>query len=888
MNQLNQVNQTETIKCFNEIIELKVEATPDSTAIICQDKQLTYKQLNQKVNQLANYLKKQGVVPEQRVGICAERSLDIVIGILGIIKAGGAYISLDPAYPQDRISFMFEDTQIPILLTQNHLKKHLPPTNIQTIYLDTDWEKIAQESTENPETQLTPDNLAYIIYTSGSTGKPKGVEITHSNISYYLEAIAKVLPITENDTYLHSASFSFSSSIRHLMLPLYQGAKIVIATKEQTKNPLKLFQLIAQENATVLDTVASVWRYGIQALESLDLEGKNLIKNSQLRVLVFSGGLLPCKLLKKVRSQFDRQPQIFNIYGQTETLGVCAYPIPPDFDREEGYVPVGKIYPHNQIYIVDENLQQVAFGESGELCISGNNLPRGYLNRPEKNAEKFIINPFKPNTSERLFRSADVARKLPESEGNMEVLGRLDFQVKIRGMRVETGEIESKLEEYSLIKEAVVSAKENPDGETQLVAYIVPKPGENLDDKTALYSELRDSLKEKLPDYMIPTTFMVLSALPLTPNGKLDRLALPKPTPEIDRSQKFVAPRDSLEKELIGIWERALDVKYIGIQDNFFALGGHSLRAVKLLNEIEQKYNKVLPLAIFFEAPNVEKLAEILRKQETENIWSPLIAIQPEGSKPPLFISHGILGNVMNFKDLAAYLGKDQPVYGIQAQGLDGQETPLSSLEEMAARNIKLIKTVQPEGPYFLGGFSFGGLVSFEMSQQLLKAGEKVAFLALFDTYSPFARQRVQTPPSNLGEKLNFHWEGFAKKGVNYLLDKVKMRLKINGKAPKKFKNLPLSSSVIQASRKIREASRLAKQKYTIQPYSGKVTLFRAFKQRPLDEGWILEPLFGWGKLAEAGVEVYDVPGGHGSLLLEPHVSVLAENVKACLKDGMK
>jgi aspartate racemase len=895
MNQLNKAEKIEKIQCFKEILESKVEVNPDAIALICEGKQLTYKELNNKVNQLANYLQKQGVVAEKKVGICAERSLDLVIGILGIIKAGGAYVCLDPAYPQERISFVLEDTQIPLLLTQNNFKKHFAKTNIPIVCLDTDWEKISQESTENPETKLTPDNLAYIIYTSGSTGKPKGVEITHSNIWYYLEAIAKVLPITEKDTYLHSASFSFSSSIRHLMLPLYRGSKIVIATSEQTKNPLKLFQLIAQEGATVLDTVASVWRYGIQAIEGLDAEGQNLIKNSQLRVLVFSGGLLPCKLLKKVRDQFDRQPQIFNIYGQTETLGVCAYPIPPDFNKEQGYVPVGQLYPHNQVYIVDENLQQVAFGDTGELCISGINLPRGYLNRPETNAEKFIVNPFKLDTSERLFRTADVARQLPKSEGNMEILGRIDFQVKIRGMRVETGEIESVLEEHSSVKEAVVSAKEDRNGETQLVAYLVPKYSTHLEDKTSLNSELRDYLREKLPDYMIPATFIVLEALPLTPNGKLDRLALPEPTQEITRTTEFVAPRDSVERELVKIWERSLEVKNIGIKDDFFELGGHSLRAVRLLTEIEQKYDKVLPLAILFKAYNVEKLAEVIRQKETEIPWSPLVAIQPQGSKPPLFISHGIFGNVMNFKDLARYLGKDQPLYGIQARGLDGKEIPLSSLEEMAARNIEVIKAVQPQGPYFLGGFSFGGLIAFEMSQQLFKAGEKVAFLGLFDTYSFWARKRLKEPPSTLGEKLLFHWEGLSKKGVNYLLDKVKTRLEIKGKEPNELENLPwdveeqkhLSSSAIQASRKIRDASRLAKQKYSIKPYPGKVTLFRALKQRPLDEGWILEPLFGWGKLAEAGVEVYDVPGGHGSLLLEPNVSVLAENVKACLEKAI-
>lgn len=885
MNQLNNLTFLERTKCFNEILESKVEATPDAISLVCEGKKLTYQELNQKVNQLANYLKKQAVGPEVRVGIYAERSLDIVIGILGILKAGGAYVPLDPAYPQERISLMLENTQAPILLTQNHLKNRLPKTDIPIICLDTDWEIISQESKENPETQLTSDSLAYIIYTSGSTGKPKGVEVTHSNIWYYLEGLSKVLPVTENDTYIHSASFSFSSSIRHLMLPLSKGAKVVIATREQTKNPLKLFQLIVDEGATALDGVPSIWHYGIQALESLDGEKRNLIRNSQLRIIVFSGSLMPCKLLKKVRAQFDRQPQMFNVYGQSETIGNCAYAIPPDFDREQGYVPVGLPYPHSQAYIVDENMQQVAIGDTGELCISGANLAKGYLNRPEVNAEKFIINPFNSETSERLFRTGDVARQLPESQGIIEVLGRTDFQVKIRGMRVEIGEIESTLEEHSFVKEAVVSAKEDGDNEIKLVAYLVPQSSAHLDNKASLYSELRNYLTDKLPDYMIPNIFMVLSAMPLTPNGKLDRLALPEVTSEVNRNQDFVAPRDSLETELVGIWERALEVASIGIQDNFFELGGHSLKAVKLFTEVEQKYGKTLPISILFQAPTIEKLAEIIRHTEIYNTWSQLVTVQEKGSKPPLFLNAGILGNVMNFKDLAYYLGEDQPLYGIQALGLDGKEPPLSSLEEMAARNIKIIKTVQPQGPYFLGGFSFGGLIAFEMSQQLLKAGEKVAFLGLFDTRTPFAYQRIKELPSTFREKLIFHWGHLRRQKTNYLLNKLKTRFGINIQNQTPLENSP--SDVRRKIRsKVRDSHKLAKTEYTVLPYPEKIHLFRALEQ-PKPHNLIIDPLLGWGKIPEAGLDIYDVPGTHKSILLEPNVSVLAAKVKSCLEKAL-
>jgi amino acid adenylation domain-containing protein len=547
--------------CIHKWFEAQVQCKPDAVAVVCEDKQLTYQELNTRANKLAHHLQSLEVGPNVLVGICVERSLEMVVGLLGILKAGGAYVPLDPAYPKERLSFILEETQVPLLLTQQRLVEELPQYESRVICLDTEWDTIATHSEANPVSKVTSQHLAYIMYTSGSTGKPKGVEITHANVCPYIDAISKVLQVDTNDVYLHTASFSFSSSVRQLMVPLTQGATSIIATEEQRKNPLSLFELIQKQGVTISDTVPSVWRYGLQALEALDKVSREALLNFKLRLIIFTGELTSCKLLKQLRNQLKNQPRFFNVYGQTETIGNCAYPLPEDFDREEGYIPVGYPYPHNQAYILDEYLQPVAVGEIGELHMAGACLARGYLNRSELNAAKFISNPFVETQvglsepAKRLFKTGDLARYLPD--GAIEILGRVDFQVKLRGMRIELGEIESVLEQHPSLKEVVVTAREDESGEKHLVGYIVPTLLLDDIDQTTFTRELRHFLQEKLADYMIPSAFVMLPALPLTPNGKVDRLALPAPDQVRQEPEKtFVAPQNELELQLTKIWEK--------------------------------------------------------------------------------------------------------------------------------------------------------------------------------------------------------------------------------------------------------------------------------------------------------------------------------------------
>lgn len=878
-------------RCFHELLESQVKKTPNAIAIVFQEQQWTYQELNAKANQLANYLRKRGVAPEVPVGICAERSLDLIAGIFGIFKAGGAYVPLDPDYPKERLISILKETQVGLLLTQSHLLNALPlQENTQAICLDTDWEVIARESPENPRSEVKPNNLAYIMFTSGSTGKPKGVEITHLNILYYIQAIAPILQINADDVYLHAASFSFSSSVRQLLVPLYRGATVVIASRSETKNPLSLFELIQKQGVTVFDTVQSVWRYGLQELEDMDEAAREALLNSKLQRILFSGELLPRELLKKVRVAVKNQPRIFNVYGQTETIGVCVYAVPDDFKRERGSIPVGYAYAHNQVYLLDEHLQPVAAGEVGELHVAGAGVARGYFKNPELNAEKFIANPFpSPDAiaSEppfRLYKTGDLARYLPD--GTLEIVGRIDFQVKLRGMRVELGEIESLLQQHPNVKQTVVTAIENVPGDKRLVAYIVPQIPSTEIRQNILSKELRDFLSKNLPDYMVPSAFVLLDKLPLTPNGKLDRRALPLPIWErSESSEGFASPRDVLERELAQMWEHILAVKPIGIRDNFFELGGHSLNAARLFSQIKEKYHQELPLAALLQAPTIEQLADILRQKEFTMPWRSLVLIQPGGNKKPLFCIHAIGGNVLSYRAVAFYLGKDRPVYGLQALGLDGKHAPHERIEDMAADYVKEIRTVQPHGPYLLAGHSLGGVVAFEMAQQLVKAGEKVALLACFDTFSP-TFDRVVPPLTyqlyihgfNLKrlptqDKLNYVSERLQWK-MESLFQRISRKLSMQAAQQEPYQ-LPASFQLVE------ETNRLASLKYVPEVYPGKLTLLRAI-ERPTKQYY--EPYLGWEKLAAGGVEIHDIAGHHTTLILEPRVRVLAAKLKDCLE----
>ncbi|MBP5972962.1 amino acid adenylation domain-containing protein [Brasilonema sp. CT11] len=601
-------------KCIHQLFEEQAVKTPDKIALIFEDQQLTYREINTRANQLGSYLQQMGVGPEVLVGLCLERSHQMVIGLLGILKAGGAYVPLDPTYPKERLAFMLQDVQVPVLLTQESLVGDLPEQKAQVVCLDKDWPFIYQMDEENLVSGVTVANLAYVIYTSGSTGKPKGVRITHANLCHYVQAMRISLGITAEDVYLHTASIAFSSSVRQLMVSLTQGTPVTIATSEQRKDPLVLFEGIKRHDVTIMDIVPSFWRNCIYTLAHLEPESRRNLLNNKLRLILTTGEALLSDIPTKWTFEFKHNARPINMFGQTETSGtVAVYPVSTSQEDRVKVVPLGRPIPNTQIYLLDRHFIPVPMGVPGELYIGGFSLGQGYFNRPDLTAQNFIPNPFSSQSGSRLYKTGDLGRYLPD--GNIEFLGRIDYLVNLRGFRIEPAEIEAVLSQHPSVREAVVLARKDETGEQYLAAYVVPSQVLPYTSMSGVNSSVLQSfLREKLPEYMIPSTYTVLEALPLTPTGKVNRPALPASEqarrPELDEA--FVAPRTPVEQVLAEIWARFLGTEYVGIHDNFFSLGGHSLLATQVVSQIRETFQVELRLRSLFETPTVAGLAEVI------------------------------------------------------------------------------------------------------------------------------------------------------------------------------------------------------------------------------------------------------------------------------------
>ncbi|MEH1785599.1 MAG: amino acid adenylation domain-containing protein [Nostoc sp.] len=623
-------------KCIHQLFEEQVERTPDAVAVVFENQQLTYHELNSRANQLAHYLRSLGVGADVLVGICVERSLEMLVGLLSILKAGGAYVPLDPEYPQERLRFILEDAQVSVLLTQQHLVEKLPECQAQLISLDTNWQFISQLAQENPITDVQAINLAYVIYTSGSTGKPKGVQISHKSVSNFLSAMQQRPGITEQDTLLAVTTISFDIAALEIFLPITVGACLVIARRDVTLDGKELFDLLVKSKATIMQATPATWR--------LLLDSN--FQFSDLKILC-GGEALPWDLVNELLA---RSASVWNLYGPTETTiwsSVCQ------LESSESLISIGRPIDNTQIYILDQNLQPVPVGVPGELHIGGAGLARGYLNRPDLTQEKFIPNPFgrsrgageqgsrgaevlpnsqSPIPSPRLYKTGDLARYLPD--GNIEYLGRIDNQVKIRGFRIELGEIEAALSQHPQVQASYVIVCEDTPGDKRLVAYIVPQL-----QVTLTISELRSYLKKKLPDYMVPSAIVILESLPLTPNGKIDRRALPAPEPSSELLEKYVAPRNPIEEILSLIWQQVLKVDLVGRHDNFFELGGHSLLATQLISRVRSSLKVELPLRSLFAAPTIAELShniQQLQQQDYLELAAPPILRRPEKAEIPL------------------------------------------------------------------------------------------------------------------------------------------------------------------------------------------------------------------------------------------------------------
>ncbi|MBN1993219.1 MAG: amino acid adenylation domain-containing protein [Anaerolineae bacterium] len=589
-------------KCLHQLFEAQVERTPDNIAVVLPaldserqaDQQLSYQELNDKSNQLARRLQKLGVGPETLVGIYMTRSLEMVVGLLGILKAGGAYVPLDPAYPKERLAFMLNDIQTPVLLTQAHLLKTLPELTAQVICLDTGWPDITPEDTANPASGVTDENLAYVIYTSGSTGKPKGTLITHHTGCNHMFWMQDAFPLTEGDAVLQSSPFSFDASVCEFFAPLFNGARLVLAQPDGHKDSHYLVKVIMEQGITTLQLVPS--------LLGVLLEERDFKKCRSLKYVIPGGEPLPLEFIKKFYQQFSID--LYNTYGPTEatidaTFWLC------DRELKQNAAAIGRPIANLQTYILDAQLQPLPVGAPGELHIGGG-LARGYLNRPDLTAEKFIPHPFSDRPGARLYKTGDIARYWPD--GNIEYLDRLDHQVKLRGFRIELGEIEALLNRHQAIKQAVVMLREDNESDSRLAAYVVFQQHSSLS-----ANELRHYLAQYLPDYMLPSVFVPLDAFPLGASGKIDQRALPVPEAISAEPKNYVAPRSPVEKLLANIWAETLGLKNVGVYDDFFELGGHSLLVTQLILRVRQMFQIDLPIREFFQGATVAGLAETIR-----------------------------------------------------------------------------------------------------------------------------------------------------------------------------------------------------------------------------------------------------------------------------------
>ncbi len=581
--------------CLHDLFEAQVKRAPEAVAVVFEGGQLTYGELNRRANQLAHYLQRHGVGPEVLVGVHMERTVEMVIALYGILKAGGAYVPLDPEYPADRVAFMLQDAQVQVLLTQKKWAASLPEHGAQVICLDFDWATVAQESADNPASRATAENLAYVIYTSGSTGRPKGVMNTHRGICNRLLWMQDAYRLTEADRVLQKTPFSFDVSVWEFFWPLLIGARLVVARPGGHKDSAYLVSTIIDQKITTIHFVPSMLQ--------LFLEDKDVEACRSLKHIICSGEALPYDLQQRFFERLDAE--LHNLYGPTEAaVDVSYWQCRPEGDPSR-VVPIGRPVANTQLYILDRNGLPSPIGVAGELYIGGVQVARGYLNRPELTAEKFVPDPFSKDPEARLFRTGDRVRY--RSDGNIEFLGRLDFQVKVRGFRIELGEIEAVLSQHPAVREAVTLAREDVPGDKRLVAYVVPRPESPL-----RINELRDYLKERLPEYMVPAAFVRLEALPLTPNGKVSRQSLPAPRWEGQPEEAYSAPKDGLERAIAGIWQELLQVERVGVDDSFFDLGGHSLLIIQAHRRLSEVTDRELNITDMFRFPTIRALARYL------------------------------------------------------------------------------------------------------------------------------------------------------------------------------------------------------------------------------------------------------------------------------------
>ncbi|HVK57389.1 MAG TPA: amino acid adenylation domain-containing protein, partial [Candidatus Kapabacteria bacterium] len=856
----------------HELFEAQAARNPESVALQYDSCSITYRELSARSNQLANYLRAHGVGENSLVGVYMERSIEMVTAFLAILKAGAAYVPLDLSYPKERLEFMVADTKMPMIVTQQSLRSDLPESFARVVSVDTDREQIEQHRDTAPEAKATADSLAYIIYTSGSTGQPKGVAVPHRGITR-LVLNTDYVSLKASDRIAQASNASFDAATFEIWGALLNGACAIGIPKEIAISPSEFVETLRGQGITTLFLTTALFN-------QIAREIPNAFRT--LDTVLFGGEAVDPKW---VRAVLECEPprRLLHVYGPTENTTFSTWYHIKEL-KDDATVPIGRPIANSSLYILNPLLQPVPVGVPGEVFVGGDGLAHGYWERPELTAQKFVYSPF-VESNELLYRTGDIARF--DHDGNVEFVGRVDHQIKLRGFRIELGEIEALLSRHPRVSNAVVMLREDLPGDKRLVAYLTPKGN------APAKGELKAYLKAHLPEYMIPSAFVMMERFPLTPNEKVDRKALPVPEqsrPDLIRT--LVAPRDAIEQQLTKIWEKVLGVQPIGVADNFFDLGGHSLLAVKVFSQIEKILGKKLPLATLFRAPTIEEIARVLREDNQTKSWSTIVDIQPKGSRPPFYWIHTLGGDggggFFYYRKLAELLGPDQPSFGIRSP-----QEPFSRIEDMARFYIKEIQKFQPKGPYYLGGFCFGGNVAFEMAQQLTAKGEKVALLVMLESSPP----NVNHKQSWSTTAAKYSLENFVENVKDFVHispeQKLAMLKNKSRRLTEKLKKriAPAQESEPVALNQILDLSTYpegyvtyaqthwdALTHYHPQPYSGEITLFRAKKQGFSNFNHTLN----WDALSGV-VNVTVIPGDHESMLQEPNVQIVAAKLRSLL-----
>lgn len=864
-----------------DLFDDQVKRTPDAVAVVYKGIRLSYRELHENALNLSNVLNHEGLDSNEVIGIMMDQSVEIVTAIWAVLKAGGAYVFLDPANPSDRISYMLENSGVEILITNMAVPEKISYHG-KVLNVEDDLKLTGVINTLHTDYKPSPTDLSYIIYTSGTTGVPKGIMIEHHSLSEFALWAVTEYGHGEGFRTLLSNSFSFDASVLQLFPALISGGTLYLMDPQLRLDIPAYMSFLREEKINCIDEIPRLINHFFDYID--DSEEKEQFPD--LTSLSLGSEFVPIELVRKCRKYLNRQGMINNGYGPSEACPITTTYIFDGKDPNEISL-IGVPKSNMKVLILDEWNNLCPPGIAGEICISGKGLARGYINNKGLTDEKFVSNPF--IVSERIYKTGDLGRWHPD--GNIEYLGRTDHQIKIRGYRVELGEIEAVLCSSPLVKDAVVTVREHAEGNQELIAYLVGKKEEKYRIGEVDSSSLRDFLKKKLPEHMVPGKIVFIKSFPLTTSGKVDRKSLPEPEMLQNETEgSMIRPRDPLEFQMTQLWEETLQRSSLSVTDNFFEVGGHSLLAVRLMAKIEKTFGKRIPLTALFQEGTIENLTSIVRESTDQSHFSPLVKLNSHGEKTPFYCVHPAGGNVLCFFEMGKIIGRNRPVYGLQSKGIDGEKEPLDRVETMASYYIDELLKIQPDGPYCLGGYSFGVHVAFEMARQLADQGKEVRTLAMLDTPGMGQKESLDGPLNDtrllahMVTQIESHFESHL--GISYedlvVLDEESQysliieRMKVNRILPEDGSQKQLTGLV-----RVFKMNSQAMDIYRPKMYTGDITVFATKSLRdmlPSDDS------LRWGEVTTGEVRVVSIPGDHSSFLRSPHVEVFAEELEKWLE----